>query len=434
MLKDKLQICIITYNRKKYIKRTLDQLLAEDSPIKDFDIAVFDNASTDGTSELIEEYCSKYPNLKHIRNKINVGGNANVIKTFEYAIKSKKEYFWGLCDDDKYDFSNWAEVEKNISQKKDIICVANYIIRYNKNEKISLSDKLIQMTFFPAGIYRIDLLESNVLVNMYYSISDCFPHLCLTIHAINNNKEIEVLDKPIVYNGLHCNESCKELSYTRGSVVTERAIKFEHSSWILGYANILNLLNIKRQKKKELMVSAILHNEIYGNWLKFYSDMFYRYFDKRRYDYLYEIFNLLPIKHSFIFLLKTINHKLRFGKESYLNKQDWICYFEKRHFQNKIDKLAKKLNGKKILLYGNGMISQILQEDYDLSKLNIVAVTDRKYLGCDGNKKENYTTIEPNKLDTIDFDVILIALKQSKQIKQSFLDKGFTKKIIRLVR
>ena len=47
MLKDKLQICIITYNRKKYIERTLNQLLAENSPIKDFVIAVFDNASAE---------------------------------------------------------------------------------------------------------------------------------------------------------------------------------------------------------------------------------------------------------------------------------------------------------------------------------------------------------------------------------------------------
>ena len=433
-VKDKLQICIITYNRKEYLERTLNQILDQKSPIRNFDITILDNASTDGTSELIRTYCEKYSNLKHIRHSVNIGGNANVIKAFELAKDSGKEYFWGLCDDDKYDFSNWSEVEEMIAQQKDIICVSNYAIHYNKNNEISLSDKLTQMTFFPAGIYKTDLLESNVFLNMTYSISDCFPHLCPTIHAINMGKDITILSKPIIFNGLHCEKSCKELSYTRGAVNTERAVRLEYSSWILGYANILNLLNVKRSEKKKLLISAILQDEVYGNWLTFYNDMFFRYFDKRKYNYLYEIFNLLPIKHTFKFLLRALNLKIHFCKESYRNKQDWVLYFEKRHFQNRIDKLARDLNGKRILLYGNGMISKILQEDYDLSKLNIVAVTDRKYLGCDNNAKDKYMTIAPNKLDMIDYDVVLIALKQSNLIKQSFLDKGSTKKIVRLIR
>jgi len=432
-IKDKLQIAIITYNRKEYLERTLAQLLSKESPVKDFDITILDNASTDGTSELAELYSQKYPNLTHVRHSINIGGNGNVIKAFELAIASGKEYFWGLCDDDKYDFSNWKEVENCIEQKKDIICLSNYGILYNNGEEPSLSDKLMQMTFFPAGIYRTDLLESNVLMNMTYSISDCFPHMCATIHAINQNKEIYVLSEPVVFNGLHCNKQCSEISYTRGAANTEKAIRLEYSSWILGYANILNLLQRKRKFKKELFCKAILHNEVYGNWENFYHDMFYRYLDKRKYNYLFEIFYLLPIKHTFKFLFKSIFYKFKFHKETYKSKDDWTFYFEKRHYQKKIDKLAQKLNGKKILLYGNGMISQVLQENYDLSNLNIVAVTDRKLLGCD-SIQSRYTKIAPNKLGTIDYDVILLAVAQGENIKKTFTNKGCKKEIVKLIR
>ena len=126
-MKDKLQIVLITYNRKKYLQRTFDQIFAKDSPIKDYDITILDNASTDGTSELIKEYKLKFPNINHIRHNINIGGNANICRAFELGVTSGKEYVWVLCDDDKYDFSNWHEVEREINAKKDIICVCDYV-------------------------------------------------------------------------------------------------------------------------------------------------------------------------------------------------------------------------------------------------------------------------------------------------------------------
>lgn len=431
-IKEKLQICIITYNRKGYLERTLNQLFDINSPVRNFDIAVMDNASTDGTSELIDEYCKKYPNLEHIRHEINIGGNANVIKSFEYAKAKGKEYFWGLCDDDKFDFSNWEEVEENINKGKDIICLSNYAIQYNSNGEISLSDKLVQMTFFPAGIYKTELLESNTLINMYYSISDCFPHLCVTISAINEGKEITVLSKPIVFNGLHCDNSCKDLAYTRGAEKkSPKAVRLENSCWALGYANILKMLKDK-SNIRQIFKEGILHNEIYGNWYNFYLDMYVRYFDNKLYNYLYEIFSLLPLKNKLIFLLKTFVWRKKNVHANCKNKKDWFEYFKRQKFQNKIDKIARKLKGKKVLWYGNGMISQVLQENYDLSKLNIVGITDRKYLGCDGIKCK-YTIIPPNKLNSINYDVIIVALKQFENTKLSLNDKGNKKEIIRLV-
>ena len=62
-LKDKLDIVLITYNRKNCLQKTFEQIFAENSPIKDFDITILNNASTDGTSEFIEKYC------KHSKGK-----------------------------------------------------------------------------------------------------------------------------------------------------------------------------------------------------------------------------------------------------------------------------------------------------------------------------------------------------------------------------
>ena len=83
MLKDTLEIILITYNRKPFLQNTFKQLLAETSPVKDLDITVLDNCSTDGTSDYLKELCSKHPNIKHVRHNRNIGGNANIARAIE---------------------------------------------------------------------------------------------------------------------------------------------------------------------------------------------------------------------------------------------------------------------------------------------------------------------------------------------------------------
>ena len=134
-MKNTLGILLVTYNRKEYLKRTFKQILAVDSPIKDLDITILDNASTDGSSELIDEYSKSFPNIKHIRHVANIGGNANICRAFELAASSGKEYVWVLCDDDKYNFSNWDEVKSSIDNKDDIICVADYVFPNEESKK-----------------------------------------------------------------------------------------------------------------------------------------------------------------------------------------------------------------------------------------------------------------------------------------------------------
>ena len=57
-----LTVYCITYNHKDYIKDTLDGFLKQITNFE-FGIFVYDDASTDGTSDLIREYQGKYPSI-----------------------------------------------------------------------------------------------------------------------------------------------------------------------------------------------------------------------------------------------------------------------------------------------------------------------------------------------------------------------------------
>lgn len=305
-INDKLAIYLITYNRKQKLEETLDSIFSVDSPIKDFDITILDNASTDGSSELIEAYCANHPNIKHIRHNINIGRNANICRAFEMGASSGKEYFWVLCDDDKYDWANWGEVERLVDLHADAICVADYVYKDSKS-KSNPAYQIFQLSFVPAGIYKSANITSDILMNMHDGIIMMFQQLCLAIKLINENKKIDVLSKPIVYNGLHFDFKRSDLSFFRGQNkkwITERR---KNTNWIIGFASIITLLQNKYLQKECLDIS-IPYSDIYGNWFYFYDYMF-TLLKPNKINYFIEISNKIFFKRKIGFLLYIISLK-----------------------------------------------------------------------------------------------------------------------------
>jgi glycosyltransferase involved in cell wall biosynthesis len=48
----KVSICIPTYNRKDYLKETLDSVFTQ--TYRDYEVVIVDDGSTDGTEEMIK--------------------------------------------------------------------------------------------------------------------------------------------------------------------------------------------------------------------------------------------------------------------------------------------------------------------------------------------------------------------------------------------
>lgn len=88
---------------------------------------------------------------------------------------------------------------------------------------------------------------------------------------------------------------------------------------------------------------------------------------------------------------------------------DFVEYLRKYDAQKKIDKLARLYKNKRIAIYGAGQFSSAVFDNYDLSKLNIVAVADIKFEKEENCDFHGYNCIEPNKLADLDCDIILIA-------------------------
>lgn len=81
MQKPMVTIAIPVYNGERFIKQAIDSVLNQ--TYKDFILKIFDNYSTDITSEIINFFNDK--RIKYIKNKKNIGMLPNWKKALDSA-------------------------------------------------------------------------------------------------------------------------------------------------------------------------------------------------------------------------------------------------------------------------------------------------------------------------------------------------------------
>ncbi len=91
----KVSIGLAVYNGEKYLKQAVNSILAQ--TFTDFELIISDNASTDRTQQICEEYARQDPRIRYSRNPENIGGANNENLTFKL---SRGRYFrWAAHDD-----------------------------------------------------------------------------------------------------------------------------------------------------------------------------------------------------------------------------------------------------------------------------------------------------------------------------------------------
>lgn len=95
-----VSICCVTYNHVNYIRQCLDGFVAQQTNFP-FEILVHDDASTDGTTEIVREYELKYPHLfRNVYQFENQFLKQNTLHNFLFKMAMGK--FISLCEGDDY--------------------------------------------------------------------------------------------------------------------------------------------------------------------------------------------------------------------------------------------------------------------------------------------------------------------------------------------
>lgn len=292
-----LQIFVVTYNRYKYLAKTLESIFDKKSPIRNLNISILDNCSNDGSSNLISEYCKKYINIQHIRHSRNIGGNANICRALELA---RLKYFWILCDDDSYDWTYWNEVEEGIKKDYDVILTERKINITNFEDYPNI---LNTTSFLPSAIYRTDILNNDVIQNAYANIMYSFPHFAVSCAALNQKRKFYVPKNTIIIQRCYSD-------FTRGY---EEDIhpRVKYINLFTGYINSYQMI-----KDKKIRFQCI---DVLWVGKSFFESMCFMNSQGMYIYNLCDIFNGINGKQKILFLLSIIYiyvPKLYFKKNS----------------------------------------------------------------------------------------------------------------------
>lgn len=149
----KISVCIPVYNGSAYIKQTITSVLSQS--IKDFELVIVDNASTDNTCEIVNGF--KDSRIRLIKNSINLGMIGNWNKCVE---KANGEYIQILCADDMI-YSTCLEEKYNIlfNNKEIMMVVSASDVVDGKNKtlfrrKVFSHDKVVDGKKFALWSFR----------------------------------------------------------------------------------------------------------------------------------------------------------------------------------------------------------------------------------------------------------------------------------------
>ena len=102
-----VSVCCLVYNHEKYLRQCLDGFMMQKTNFK-FEVLIHDDASTDGSSNIIREYELKYPEIiKPIYQTENQYSKGVKISWLYQYPRAKGKYI-ALCEGDDY----WINPEK----------------------------------------------------------------------------------------------------------------------------------------------------------------------------------------------------------------------------------------------------------------------------------------------------------------------------------
>ena len=128
----KLDIIVPIYNVEKYLRKCLDSLVNQD--YSDFFVRLINDGSKDSSSEIAQEYVSKYPHLFKLYTKVNGG----LSDARNYGLEHSDSKFVAFIDSDDYlDHTMFSEMMSLIDEDTDIVCCDLMYVYDNGEMKVA---------------------------------------------------------------------------------------------------------------------------------------------------------------------------------------------------------------------------------------------------------------------------------------------------------
>lgn len=221
-----VEIIIVSFNTKRYLKNCLESILRSDHPIFP-KITVVDNGSTDGSIELIEE---DFPTVKLIINESNLGYGAAMNK----GIKDSKADILILSNSDLYFHPDTISKSVDFLRKNDNVGIMGAQLIYtDKSWQKSFNDFPSLRSAFKNIIFMPSI--ENWIRRFYWTRSK-FDHYPIKVDWITGAfmvcraeviKKINAFDEDYIFYS-EDTDICKKVSLAGHDVIFNPTIEVTH--------------------------------------------------------------------------------------------------------------------------------------------------------------------------------------------------------------
>lgn len=125
------------YNSEKFLKNALDSIINQTIGLKNLQVILVNDCSTDSSKNIIDNYCEKYENFIGVHLESNIGG---AYGPRNIALKlATGEYLMFLDSDDKFKKNSCEILYKKTKEYNADICFGRYLRHYPEENIIRKS-------------------------------------------------------------------------------------------------------------------------------------------------------------------------------------------------------------------------------------------------------------------------------------------------------
>ncbi|WAC01872.1 glycosyltransferase [Lacinutrix neustonica] len=261
-MKPLLSICCTTYNHVKFVKQTLDGFLLQETNFP-IEIIIHDDASTDGTQDLLKVYAEKDSRVKLILQQENQYSQ-NIKPWAHFCFPKAQGKYIALCEGDDY----WVDPLKLQKQVDFLEANPEYTVSWT-NFEILKREGLSKNDFtYTTDIVTIDF---NNLFTPYstYTLTAVFKKQALNIelyktlkHSKDNSLYVMLLQKG---KGVFMNFISAVYRIHEGGAYSLQSDFFKHYSSYLNLQEVTTIVAESRTKNINKILKSLANGAAFSS-------------------------------------------------------------------------------------------------------------------------------------------------------------------------